>query len=330
MDDYVYRLQILLSMTDPPYLTPVARNGHKYDNGKAKAYMVARPIKKITPDELVGAINKKFPAGATREKAADYRHYQQAAVVLGRYLVYEMTDNGSPIWRPQDLVRLREYAPSVRTEYNEINIIEPEVFDKFLSWVKGLDGFHCHAGQSPREIHDAMYVMRWLGLRWNEMRDVRVDIYSGKVKLSRGHLSVDGKMHKRDFDVPEFIIKFLNERQAYVRKNFPKSERLFCNSHGDPWGHGGPFTRVARRLWTRYSREVLGKEPDAVDLEAIHPHALRHLCGTFMVQKGIPLPVVKEYLGHRSYRILDIYVRHVNKSSRSLIENAFNGYGGMN
>lgn len=42
----------------------------------------------------------------------------------------------------------------------------------------------------------------------------------------------------------------------------------------------------------------------------VTPHTLRHTCGTWMAQQGVPLHKIGEYLGHTDERTTKLYAHH--------------------
>lgn len=46
--------------------------------------------------------------------------------------------------------------------------------------------------------------------------------------------------------------------------------------------------------------------------EGISFHTLRHSCASWLIQQGIPLPVVSKILGHSSTQITDQIYAHVS------------------
>jgi len=44
--------------------------------------------------------------------------------------------------------------------------------------------------------------------------------------------------------------------------------------------------------------------------ESVTPHALRHTCGTWMGQAGVPLWEIAGYLGHSIARTSELYAHH--------------------
>ena len=183
--DYIQRTMRVLINTSPPYLEAVARNGHKFDNGRALSYRVLIDIRKVTPKELLSGIHKLFPEGITDEVAANYRHYKLALISLGRYFVYEMTNqHGTNVWQPEELYLLRELLPKEKVVYAQVEIMDPALFDEFLSWMlTASPPQEGHYGY--RELHDMAFALRWMGYRYSGARLCPVNL-DGKKPLRRG------------------------------------------------------------------------------------------------------------------------------------------------
>lgn len=58
---------------------------------------------------------------------------------------------------------------------------------------------------------------------------------------------------------------------------------------------GGSFTRNGIAMMIARAGEVAGIDPDLR-----HPHALRHACGYALINDGIDVRTVQDYLGHRN------------------------------
>lgn len=318
--DYIWRTQRLLTMTSPAYLEAVSRRGHKYDNGASLSYKVLIDIRKVTPEELLSGIHKLFPEGITDEVAADYRHYKQALVCLGRYLLYELTNqHDRSVWTCGDLDRLRGMLPKEKVVYAQVEIMDPALFDEFMDWLR-----HAPPARKEdpgyRELHDMAFALRWMGYRFSGARlaPVRLDgkktVKNGSTKLSRGEITITEKPPNpvRSWSAPAKVLDFLKGRQVYMKGNWPDCDYLFCTTRGTQWYMGSStFNTTLRKAFARFHLEVKGTEPEDVDLEACHAHALRHICGTYMVQAGIDFPTVRNFLGHKDYKIMDLYVGHV-------------------
>ena len=49
---------------------------------------------------------------------------------------------------------------------------------------------------------------------------------------------------------------------------------------------------------------------DNANLEGVTPHSLRHTCGTWMAQRGVPLHHIGGWLGHSHARTTELYAHH--------------------
>jgi site-specific recombinase XerD len=86
----------------------------------------------------------------------------------------------------------------------------------------------------------------------------------------------------------------------------PRSQWLFCTLSGHSMDQS--YVRhLMRRLGLRGAVE--GR---------CHPHALRHTFTAEIVREGVPMPVVRDMLGHTDLRVTDRYCRGV--APREVIE----------
>ena len=140
----------------------------------------------------------------------------------------------------------------------------------------------------------AMRAGEMASLRWQD-----VDLARGIIHL----VNRDGFRLKglRGRDVP------LNHRAAQVLRVLPpRSERVFVNRRGTP------YTTHTLSVWfKKYVR--LATLP-----EDIHFHTLRHTGASWMVERKVPLPYIREILGHASITTTMIYahstVDHLRQS----------------
>jgi integrase/recombinase XerD len=71
---------------------------------------------------------------------------------------------------------------------------------------------------------------------------------------------------------------------------------VFLNARGRPLGRTG-FWRVLREMAVKAG----------LDPRGIHPHVLRHSCATHLLEGGVSLRVVQEFLGHVRISTTEIY-----------------------
>lgn len=110
-----------------------------------------------------------------------------------------------------------------------------------------------------------------------------------------GLLTVKGKGKKeRIVFVPSWLMRRLF---AWLepQQPLPENKPIF-RIKGDRW----------RKLLSRGSKNALGRH--------INPHLLRHSCATFLLEKGMTLQEIGNYLGHQSIETTQIYAQISRKN----------------
>jgi integrase/recombinase XerD len=79
--------------------------------------------------------------------------------------------------------------------------------------------------------------------------------------------------------------------------------QIFLNSHGQPLTRDG-----VAYLLRRYYR-LARRRNSSLPQPRIHPHALRHSCAVALLQAGIELTVIRDYLGHSSIATTGRYLQ---------------------
>ena len=67
--------------------------------------------------------------------------------------------------------------------------------------------------------------------------------------------------------------------------------------------------------WKKKSRHNGGE-----DKEWYVPHLCRHTCATRLVQRGVPLGVVKDWMGHECIQATMIYAHHAPKQLHEAVK----------
>ncbi len=131
------------------------------------------------------------------------------------------------------------------------------------------------------------------GLRVSEIAHLKIS----DIMFDVGFIRIRGKGDKeRMVPVDTRTLKRIREYIATERKNRAKKhskDYLFLTSSGKPYTRQG--------LWKMVKRRFL-----ALGLD-IHPHMLRHLFATHMIENGASLRAVQEMLGHESITTTQIY-----------------------
>lgn len=161
------------------------------------------------------------------------------------------------------------------------------------------------AGHGRNALRDrSMVLLLWgTGARVSEVLGATLhDLVAGDDGV--GTIRVRGKGgRERELAVPP---RAMRELVVYVRaRGWPWScgpGPLFVNEAGGPWSRKTVWQmlrRAARRSGIRDRR------PDG--RWRIHPHTLRHTCATQLLEGGLGLRDLQEYLGHESITSTEIY-----------------------
>ena len=91
-----------------------------------------------------------------------------------------------------------------------------------------------------------------------------------------------------------------------------------CSRTGEVcnWGRHG-----ARYILLKYLRQA-GSSMPSLGRPAISPHTLRHTKGMHLLQSGVPLVMVKDFLGHVDIKSTEVYVQADLDMKRKALESA--------
>jgi integrase len=143
-----------------------------------------------------------------------------------------------------------------------------------------------------------------LSLRW-----AQIDLQAKRINFRRGDETTKGRAHNR---LPDRLVAAL--RRAH-RRRFSDLGLLFYELVP---GKNGEL--VQRQLfdiggaWNGESDSFVqgsfGRACKRAGIVGVTPHTLRHTCGTWMAQQGVPLRLIGEYLGHSDERTTKLYAHH--------------------
>ena len=162
------------------------------------------------------------------------------------------------------------------------------------------------------------------GARWGEVSALRpseVDRQAGTVKIRQSWKQGVGGYRvgatktlksKRTINVPRTVLDSLDYSHEF----------LFVNRAGGPVRAQGFFNRV----WSP-ALERAWPSVDADGNEVANPlrprvHDLRHSAASWMIQAGVPLPVVQQHLGHESITTTVSIYGHLDRRSMAVAAEA--------
>jgi site-specific recombinase XerD len=97
-----------------------------------------------------------------------------------------------------------------------------------------------------------------------------------------------------------------------IPSGVPVSAPLFLNQRGQPLTRHGVL-----RLLRKYSARMGRSGP--FPRRSLHPHLLRHSCAVALLQAGVDLTVIRDYLGHASIATTNRYVSTNLKMKRDAL-----------
>lgn len=94
----------------------------------------------------------------------------------------------------------------------------------------------------------------------------------------------------------------------------PDDEALFRNSQGAPLTRDG-----VAYLVNKYVRQVAERTP-SLRKRRVTPHVFRHSCAVALLQAGVELTVIRDYLGHASVETTNRYVATNLRMKRDVLD----------
>jgi integrase/recombinase XerD len=136
------------------------------------------------------------------------------------------------------------------------------------------------------------------GLRSSEVSDLRLGDFDWRKETFGIRRAKRGgtQQYPIQFEVGEAILHYLQHARPRTpcRHLFVGTIRPFA-----PITEGGMWQIVASRM------KLAG-----VTSNHIGPHALRHACATQLLRKGVSIPDIADFLGHRSTKCIQVYARY--------------------
>lgn len=144
-----------------------------------------------------------------------------------------------------------------------------------------------------------------------------IDLDAGDVRLtSPAQIRLMGKGRKvRVVPLMDATAQLLRDHMREHGLDRPERIRdpLFCNRWGEHFSRSG-----IRCLLQRHVAPVGCTHPDSI--QAVSPHRLRHTKGMHLLQSGVPLEMIRDFLGHVDVKTTQIYARANLEMKRKALE----------
>ncbi len=256
----------------------------------------------ITKDKIIN-----FLDWLENTKGVSIRTRNQRLAAIHSFYHYAQIENPNILFESQKILGLtfKKYSK------NSIDFLESSCIKIFLAQ----PDTRTHKGLRDCAILTLLYDS---GARVQELINIKVS----DIRLtSPATLKLTGKGDKCR------IIPLMNKTQELLgvyMANFNLLERgkqdfpLFHNSRLSP------FTRPGiAYILKKYYQVSKVKSPELPWIEKIHPHVFRHSKAIHMLEAGVPLIYIRDYLGHVSITTTEIYLRSENKLKRLALEKMY-------
>ena len=146
------------------------------------------------------------------------------------------------------------------------------------------------------------------GLRRNEavnlhLRDILFDKQLVYVRKGKNY-------KERHVPINSYNLRILEDYIYEGRPEFPnctQSEALFMGYHGKPMQGEAMKIRLRDLIQSTGDSELIEKN--------ITPHKLRHSIATHLLENGVPIATIKQFLGHSSLESTQIYTHIIKQQS---------------
>lgn len=150
------------------------------------------------------------------------------------------------------------------------------------------------------------------GLRVAELAALNRDQLRIKDDTQDLEIAVVGKGSK--IRTVYFSNRAIKALRAYIKERHDMDDALFIN-----YKRGGTVTNASRRLTVKSIEDIVKKYVIITGLPVMAtPHTLRHSFATDLLNNGVDLRTVQEFLGHSNIATTQIYTHVTNKQLRDI------------
>jgi len=260
------------------------------------------PLERLTLAQIDAPLMEAFLdyLGTDRHCAISTRN-QRLAVMHSffRYLQSEVPDQ---LLQCQRILAI----PLRRHSRSDVGYLSKE----YLAEILAQPDLHAPAGRRDAVLLSVLYDT---GARVQELIDINV----GDVRLDApAQVRLMGKGRKlRTVPLMDATVKILRE---YLLENGLQNidhfdQPLFKNRQGERFSRSG-----IRYLLQTYTRAVRAVHPGFT--QKVSPHVLRHTKGMHLLQSGVSLEIIRDFLGHVDVKTTQIYARTNLEMKRRAIE----------
>ena len=161
-----------------------------------------------------------------------------------------------------------------------------------------------------------IFIMYETGVRVSELSNIQLKDFH---KAKPHYLKVFGKGNKeRLIPLAKEVIDELDGYLSFSNlKNKPLDHLLFFNNRNEPFTRAGIANIIGKYV------DAARKENPLLIPEKVSPHTLRHSKAMNLLQCGVNLVYIRDFLGHTSIQTTEIYARANSRIKQEAIESAY-------
>lgn len=184
-----------------------------------------------------------------------------------------------------------------------------------------------HINTLPIQVARMVLLVQEAGIRVSELCRLKFDCIAQDAKGGWWLTYCQFKL-KKEHTIPisKEIAELVQQQQEYIREKLdPKFPYLFCARKQGSNTLFIPVPRLMSYLTFRRYLKNLAEEKNICDASGnIFPlekiHQFRHTVGTNMINKGVPIHVVKRFFGHESFEMTERYAHIHDETLKEAIE----------
>lgn len=161
-----------------------------------------------------------------------------------------------------------------------------------------------------------IFILYETGTRVSELINIRIKDFHRQKPY---YLKVNGKGNKeRVIPVAKEVVDELNNYlKITALDEKPQDYLLFANSQGEP------LSRISiNNILKKYSDKAREIDENLIP-KKITPHVLRHSKAMHLLQSGVNIVYIRDFLGHSSIQTTEIYARANSKAKQEAIESSY-------
>ena len=264
-------LDLMVTITKPSSRSRFKIDLARFHHFLKEKNILLKDLKRTHVESLLKRLHKKNLSAATKARSV---------ITLRKYFHWlaernYISENSDKLLTSKDCPRIPKRLPRPFQP-----ILDNEVQNKFS---KGNDIFY-----------DALTLMRNTGLRVGELKDLEFNClsedYKGNIflKVPIGKLNTERRVPLTS-EMISLVKKIQIQSQKHARKDLP--ERLIIASSG------------RKAIYYDFRSRMDEIQTELGNTQTIQSHQLRHSCATDLLNHGMNIVALKEFLGHKDIRM---------------------------